>query len=116
MLSCKHLSEVDSTHLRWSTKLRKPLGEGEKGKRRTSSQFHLKGKANVSEELKGWLVKKGSEQVDEDSITPAKRPQWRQADGEEWEEVFNTSASTSRKHKGGLPVRVASASLSSSLR
>ncbi|CAK8996137.1 Retrovirus-related Pol polyprotein from transposon RE1 (Retro element 1) (AtRE1) [Includes: Protease RE1 [Durusdinium trenchii] len=55
-------------------------------------EFHLKGRADVSQEVKAWMVKKGSDEVDEDSISPEEWPEWKKSDGEEWTKVLGTGA------------------------
>lgn len=56
------------------------------------TEFHLKGRADVSQEVKAWMVKKGGDEVDEDSISPEEWPEWRRSDGEEWTKVLGTGA------------------------
>ena len=56
------------------------------------TEFHLKGRADVSQEVKAWMVKKGSDEVDEDSISPEEWPEWKKSDGEEWTKVLGTGA------------------------
>ncbi|CAK9096660.1 Retrovirus-related Pol polyprotein from transposon RE1 (Retro element 1) (AtRE1) [Includes: Protease RE1 [Durusdinium trenchii] len=57
------------------------------------TEFLLKPGVNLEEiESKVLMVKKGSDEVDEKSITEEEWPKWRVADGDEWTKVLNTGA------------------------
>ena len=72
----------------------KELAPEEHGPKRSwtgFTEFRLKKHADM-EEVKAWLVKKGSNELAEEAITPEEWPHWRKADEDEWNKVLNTGA------------------------
>ena len=55
------------------------------------TEFKLKKKATI-EDMKVWMVKKGSNELKEEDISQEEWPEWKKADEEEWKKVLATGA------------------------
>ena len=74
-----------------SDRKRSQQEEGVPRQRTGSSELKHKKKA-TAEDIKVWMVKKGSNELREEDITAGEWPEWRKADEEEWKKVLATGA------------------------